>query len=67
VGGYGLVKTAAYQWISDSGLGPKFLGHVTKGKGGRVVGFVTALVEGTRAAGPGARRPWDGCMGSVSS
>ncbi|KAF5572400.1 kinase-like domain-containing protein [Fusarium pseudoanthophilum] len=34
------VETAAYQWISGSEIGPKFLGHLTEGKDGRVVGFV---------------------------
>ncbi|KAK0392555.1 hypothetical protein NLU13_2050 [Sarocladium strictum] len=29
------VETAAYQWISDSGVGPNFLGHLTEGKEGR--------------------------------
>ncbi|KEY64166.1 hypothetical protein S7711_03460 [Stachybotrys chartarum IBT 7711] len=28
------VETAAYQWISRSGIGPKFLGHITEGKTG---------------------------------
>lgn len=51
-------ETAAYQWISDSGVGPKFLGHLTEGKDGRVVGFVAEWVEGARAAGPG---DLDGC------
>lgn len=45
------VETAAYQWISDRGVGPKFLGHLTEGKDGRVVGFVAEWVEGARAAG----------------
>ncbi|CAJ0541133.1 Ff.00g078980.m01.CDS01 [Fusarium sp. VM40] len=45
------VETAAYQWISDTGIGPKFLGHLTEGRDGRVVGFVTEWVEGARAAG----------------
>ncbi|WYZ41167.1 hypothetical protein EsH8_V_000062 [Colletotrichum jinshuiense] len=47
------IETAAYQWISGSGIGPKFLGHLTEGKDGRVVGFVAEWVEGARAAGPG--------------
>jgi hypothetical protein len=46
------VETAAYQWISDSGVGPKFLGHLTEGKDERVLGFVAEWVEGSRAAGP---------------
>jgi hypothetical protein len=52
------VETAAYQWISDRSIGPKFLGHITEGKDGRVVGFVTEWLEGARAAGPG---DLDGC------
>ncbi|TWU71609.1 hypothetical protein ED733_000436 [Metarhizium rileyi] len=47
------VETAAYQWITGSGVGPKFLGHLTEGKDGRVVGFVAEWLEGARAAGPG--------------
>ncbi|KAM0561379.1 hypothetical protein ACHAPJ_003259 [Fusarium lateritium] len=46
-------ETAAYQWISGSGVGPKFLGHLTEGKNGRVVGFVIEWVKDARAAGPG--------------
>lgn len=45
--------TAAYQWISGSGIGPEFLGHLTEGKDGRVVGFVAEWVPDARAAGPG--------------
>ena len=45
-------ETAAYKWISDSSIGPKFLGHLTEGKDGRMVGFVAEWVEGARAAGP---------------
>lgn len=45
------VETAAYQWISGSGVGPRFLGHLTEGKDGRVVGFITEWLEGARAAG----------------
>lgn len=52
------VETAAYQWLSDSGVGPKFLGHLTEGKDGRVVGFVAEWVEGARAAEPA---DIDGC------
>lgn len=52
------VETAAYQWISDAGVGPRFLGHLTEGKDGRVVGFATEWLEHTRAAGPG---DLDGC------
>lgn len=44
-------ETAAYQWLSDSGVGPEFLGHLTEGRDGRVVGFVAEWVEGARAAG----------------
>ncbi|KAM3506332.1 hypothetical protein MY10362_002443 [Beauveria mimosiformis] len=52
------METAAYQWISDTGIGPEFLGHLTEGKDGRVVGFVTEWLERARAAGPG---DIDGC------
>ncbi|KAM0425352.1 hypothetical protein ACHAPT_009408 [Fusarium lateritium] len=52
------VETAAYQWIIDSGIGPKFLGPLTEGKDGRVVGFVAEWVQGARAAGP---EDMDGC------
>lgn len=52
------VETAAYRWISDSGVGPKFLGHLTEGKDGRVIGFVTEWLEDARAAGP---EDIDGC------
>jgi len=47
------VETTAYQWINDSGIGPKFFGHLTEGKDGRVVGFVVEWVQGARAAGSG--------------
>jgi hypothetical protein len=47
------VETTAYQWINDTGIGPKFFGHLTEGKDGRVVGFVAEWVQGARAAGPG--------------
>lgn len=45
-------------WISDSGIGPKFLGHITNGKDGRVVGFVVEWMQGARAAEP---RDIDSC------
>ncbi|KPI45425.1 uncharacterized protein AB675_494 [Cyphellophora attinorum] len=31
------IETTAYQWINGHGIGPRFLGHVTEGKKGRVV------------------------------
>lgn len=46
-------ETTAYRWLDGSGIGPKFLGHVTEGKDGRVVGFVVEHVQGARTAGPG--------------
>ena len=52
------IETAAYQWIKDSGIGPKFFGHLTEGKDGRVVGFVAEWLEGTRVATP---EDIDGC------
>jgi len=51
-------ETTAYGSICGRGIGPKFLGHVTEGKDGRVVGFVAEWVQDTRAAGPG---DFDGC------
>ncbi|KAG5988142.1 hypothetical protein E4U52_006871 [Claviceps spartinae] len=51
-------ETAAYQWICDKSIGPKFLGHVTEGANGRIIGFVTEWLGGTRFAGP---RDLDGC------
>jgi hypothetical protein len=47
------VETTAYQWINGSGIGPKFFGHLTEGKDGRVVGFIVEWVQGARAAGSG--------------
>ncbi|OIW28339.1 hypothetical protein CONLIGDRAFT_577520 [Coniochaeta ligniaria NRRL 30616] len=47
------VETTAYQLINGSGIGPKFFGHVTEGRDGRVVGFAVEWVEGARAAGLG--------------
>lgn len=52
------IETAAYQWLSDSGIGPKFLGHLTEGKGGRVVGFVAEWLQDARTA---ELRDLDGC------
>ncbi|KAM0352530.1 hypothetical protein ACHAPU_002199 [Fusarium lateritium] len=43
-------ETAAYERIKDRRIGPKFLGHVTEGKDGRVIGFVTEWVNGARIA-----------------
>lgn len=51
-------ETTAYQWLNNSGVGPKFLGHLTEGKDGRVIGLVAEWVEGARAAGPA---DIDGC------
>ena len=45
-------ETTAYGSIRGSGIEPKFLGHVTEGKDGRVVGFVAEWVQDARAAGP---------------
>ncbi|KAG6848765.1 hypothetical protein H0H93_014290 [Arthromyces matolae] len=46
-------ETAIYERIGDKGIGPKFLGHVTEGSEGRVVGFVVECVQDARTAGPG--------------
>ncbi|RDA83183.1 hypothetical protein CP532_6446 [Ophiocordyceps camponoti-leonardi (nom. inval.)] len=45
-------ETAAYQWLKGSGLAPRFLGHVTEGKEGRVIGFVAEWLEDARIALP---------------
>ncbi|KAH7244134.1 uncharacterized protein BKA55DRAFT_595342 [Fusarium redolens] len=45
-------EAAAYQWLQNSKVSPKFLGHVTEGKDGRVIGFVTEFIEGARPAEP---------------
>ncbi|KAF8952384.1 hypothetical protein BDZ97DRAFT_1681774 [Flammula alnicola] len=46
-------ETTTYECIRDRGIGPRFLGHLTEGKDGRVVGFVAEWVQDARAAGPG--------------
>ncbi|KAF8060751.1 hypothetical protein FPV67DRAFT_1655401 [Lyophyllum atratum] len=48
-----ITETAAYESLHDSGVGPKFLGHITEGKDGRVVGFAAEWVQDARTAGPG--------------
>ena len=45
------IETTAYECIRDRGIGPRFLGHLTEGKDGRVVGFVAEWVQDARAAG----------------
>jgi hypothetical protein len=52
------VETAAYQWLDGTGICPKFMGHLTEGPGGRVIGFVAEWIEGARPAGP---EDYDGC------
>jgi predicted Ser/Thr protein kinase len=47
------VETTVYQRINGGGIGPKFLGHLAEGRGGRVIGLVVECVRGARAAGPG--------------
>ena len=51
-------ETTAYGSICGRGIGPKFLGHVTEGKDGRVIGFVAEWVQDARIAGPG---DFEGC------
>ena len=46
-------ETTAYECIRDWDIGPRFLGHLTEGKDGRVVGFVAEWVQDARPAGPG--------------
>ncbi|WQF81206.1 Putative protein kinase-like domain superfamily [Colletotrichum destructivum] len=50
---YAEAETAAYQWLSDSGVGPRFLGHLPEGKSGRVIGFVAEWLDDAWSAGPG--------------
>ncbi|KAG6114072.1 hypothetical protein E4U31_006533 [Claviceps sp. LM219 group G6] len=45
-------EIAVYQRICDKGVGPKFLGHVTEGPDGRVIGFISEWVGGARSAEP---------------
>ncbi|EXK40182.1 hypothetical protein FOXG_10378 [Fusarium oxysporum f. sp. lycopersici 4287] len=45
-------ETTAYEWLQNSEVVPTFLGHVTEGKDGRVIGFVTEFIEDTRPAEP---------------
>ncbi|KAG6053303.1 hypothetical protein E4U17_004836 [Claviceps sp. LM77 group G4] len=47
-------EIAVYQRICDKGVGPKFLGQVTEGPNGRVIGFIAEWMNGARYAGP-----WD--------
>nr|RBQ95325.1 hypothetical protein FVER53263_21046 [Fusarium verticillioides] len=49
---------AAYEWLQNIEVVPKFLGHVTEGKDGRVIGFVSEFVEGAR---PAESRDIEGC------
>jgi hypothetical protein len=57
------VETAAYQWLNGTGIGPKFMGHLTEGLNRRVVGFVVEWVEGARAARP---EDYDGCKKALA-
>ncbi|KAF4450298.1 Protein kinase-like domain protein [Fusarium austroafricanum] len=45
-------ETTTYRLLQDSEVGPKFLGHITEGRSGRVIGFVTEFIEGSRPAEP---------------
>ncbi|CVL02390.1 uncharacterized protein FPRN_08057 [Fusarium proliferatum] len=45
-------EITAYEWLQNIEVVPKFLDHVTEGKNGRVIGFVTEFVEGARPAEP---------------
>ncbi|RKU42300.1 hypothetical protein DL546_002367 [Coniochaeta pulveracea] len=48
------VEAIAYQWVCDSAVDPKFLGHLTEGRDGRwLASLLTAL--GARPKGRGAR------------
>ncbi len=43
-------ETTAYKWIDGTGIGPKFLGHVTEE--GRVIGFLMEYIEDAQTATP---------------
>jgi hypothetical protein len=45
-------ETTIYAHICDRDIGPRFLGHVTEGVDGRVVGFAVEWVQDARTAGP---------------
>lgn len=49
--GYMEGETCAYQLIEGSGIGPRFLGHLTED--GRVIGFLIERIANARHAGPG--------------
>jgi len=59
------IETTAYQQINGSGIGPKFLGHLSEGKDGRVVGFVVEWMQGARAAGPGDMKGCEKTLGRL--
>ncbi|KJZ73911.1 hypothetical protein HIM_06804 [Hirsutella minnesotensis 3608] len=56
-------ETAVYQYICDKGVGPKFLGHLTEGKNGRIIGFIAEWLDATRSAEP---RDLDGCKKALA-
>ncbi|KAG6196806.1 hypothetical protein E4U10_000620 [Claviceps purpurea] len=56
-------EIAVYQRICDKGVGPKFLGHVTEGTNGRIIGFITEWVSGARSAEP---RDLDDCRKALA-
>ncbi|KAG6298723.1 hypothetical protein E4U09_000592 [Claviceps aff. purpurea] len=56
-------EIAVYQRICDKGVGPKFLGHVTEGTDGRVIGFITEWLGGARSAEP---RDLDDCKKALA-
>ncbi|KAG6176324.1 hypothetical protein E4U27_005273 [Claviceps purpurea] len=56
-------EIAVYQRICDQGVGPKFLGHVTEGPDGRVIGFITEWLGGARSAEP---RDLDDCRKALA-
>ncbi len=49
---YFAAETAVYAWLQDTGIGPRFLGHLTEGKNGRVIGFLIEYIPQARFAGP---------------
>ena len=49
---YFAAETAVYAWLKDTGVGPRFLDHLTEGKNGRVIGFLLEYISLARFAGP---------------
>ncbi|KAF5678369.1 kinase-like domain-containing protein [Fusarium heterosporum] len=62
---YAGTETVAYERIKDRQIGPKFLGHITEGKDGRVIGLVTEWIDGARIAEPSDIRGCQNALGNL--